>query len=218
MMKIEDFMTKKVSSVSPSTPLGTAAQLLSSKRLSGLPVLDKDKKVVGIITEYDLVTKNQLHLPTFMKLLNEFDLYKNDKSLIKDDLKKILSLTVADVMNKQPLTLRIDATLDEASKIFSEHHSVNPIPIVDNENRLVGVFSRYDLIRLYGSGQSAPPDNTESESDLDHRMDKFLTSFEKDFILVTKARTKYWLFISILFAIIGFIIAFALIVKIVPQS
>lgn len=218
-MEVKDFMTKDVFSVSPSTPIGVAAELLSSKRLNGLPVIDKDKKVVGIITEYDFVTTNtELHLPTFIKLLNGFDLYKNDKTLIKDDLKKIITLTVGDVMNKEPLTLPLDATLDQASRVFSDHHSVNPIPIVDAEHHLAGVLSRFDLMRLYTSAQPSNSTANLSNRELDQKVDQFLGSFEKDFVMVTKARTKYWIFISILFAIIGFIIAFALIVRISPQS
>src|SRR5690348_6470148 len=130
MMQVKDFMTTKVVSVHPETPLAEASQLLFSHRLSGLPVIDKEAKVVGIVTQYDLLTKNtQLHLPTFLKLLEQFDLYKKDKSLIKDDLKKILKLRVEDVMNKEPLVLPATATLQEASEIFAAHHRVNPIPI-----------------------------------------------------------------------------------------
>lgn len=179
-----------------------------------MPVVDKDNRVVGIMTEYNLITKNtQLHLPTFLKLMEQFDLYKKDKNLIAGDLKKILALKVSDVMNKDPLTLTQTASLDEASRAFAEHKAVNPIPIVDDGGKLVGVMSRYDLLGFYGGSKTFGM-LTDADRPLDRDVDKFLDSFEKEFILVTKFRTHYWFFISILFAIVGFLIAMAFILDV----
>lgn len=118
----------------------------------GLPVVNKDSVVVGILTDYDLTIKGSaLHLPTFLKLLKEFEIYKKDSSLIKDDLEKILKMSVADAMNEEPLVLQEGASIEEAVKTFGEHHRVNPIPIVDKDNKLVGILSRRDIIKLFGS-------------------------------------------------------------------
>src|SRR3989344_7801942 len=128
---IDHFMSNNVVSVSPETPLLEAAQLMYQESFTGLPVIDDAKKIVGIMTEYDLITKGSaIHLPTFLKLINQFDVYRKDKSLIQDDIKKILSLRVSDVMNKDPLTLQANTSVEETAKTFAEHHKVNPILIV----------------------------------------------------------------------------------------
>src|SRR3989338_1304762 len=134
------FMTKGTVSVSPEMSLLEAAQLMYQNSFTGLPEVDTSKKVIGIMTEYDLLTKGSaIHLPTFLKLINQFDVYRKDKSLIQDDIKKILSLRVSDVMNKDPLTLQANTSVEEVAKTFAEHHKVNPIPIILKERRLVGI-------------------------------------------------------------------------------
>lgn len=62
-------------------------------------------------------------------------------------------MNAKDVMNKEPLTLQYSDTYETAMKLFSEHHRVNPVPVIDEENVVVGIISRYDmlkLLRLYG--------------------------------------------------------------------
>lgn len=213
--RIADLMTKNVISVYPETPLMEASQILFDRHLSGLPVVDQNKKLVGILTEYDLLTKGtQIHLPTFLKLLKEFDLYKKDQFLIKDELKKMFDLTVVDVMNKEPFFLWSSATIEETTAAFAEHHRVNPIPIVGEDNKLVGIVSRHDLIRLYAGDRTPSLRLVRGGRGLDARVDRFLKTFEDDFVMVSKFRTRFWFVFSLLFAIIGFVIAFALIVRV----
>ncbi len=208
-------MTKEVIAVSPDTPLVKAVDLLLEGDFSGLPVVNKANKLVGIITDYDLVLKGStIHLPTFLKLLKEFQVYKKDQGQIKSDIKKILTMTVADVMNAEPLTLSVEASINEAIDAFTEHHRVNPIPIIDKNNRLVGVISRFDMLKLYGSPSTVRTVKRRSERELDKDINRFLSDFEKQYILVSKTRTYYWLLYSLLFAVIGFLVAFAIIIKI----
>ena len=201
------FMTKGTVSVSPEMSLLEAAQLMYQNSFTGLPVVDTSKKVIGIMTEYDLLTKGSaIHLPTFLKLINQFDVYRKDKSLIQDDIKKILSLRVSDVMNKDPLTLQANTSVEETAKTFAEHHKVNPILIVDKDGRLAGVVSRSDIIKFYAGVSPAhiahlrgTPEST------DRAVRDFLSDFERNFVAVSRYRTKYWLLMSVGFLIIGII-------------
>lgn len=216
---VKDLMTADVIAVLPSTPLTDAASILFSRRLSGLPVVNdlREKKVVGILTDYDLVTKGtSIHLPTFVKVMKEIDLYRKDASPIRDDLKAILALTVKDVMNTEPFTLSVTASVAETAQAFAEHHRVNPIPVINEAGTLAGIVSRSDLIRFYagvGSSVIAAGDRI-GKKDLDQDVNTFLKSFDKDFVVVSKFRVRYWFLVSILFVLVGFIIAFALIVRV----
>ncbi len=215
-------MTKEVVSVYPDTPLTDASYILVNKKLNGLPVLKdpKDKKIVGIITEYDLIMKGtRIHLPTFLKIMQNVDLYKKDASPIKKDLQAILALKVKEAMNDDPLTLKDTATIEETAAAFAEHHRVNPILVVNGAGELAGVVSRCDLIKFFaGVGPDTDSGLAEGAAgasrSVDKRMNQFLRSFDKDFVVVSKFRTHYWLIISALFLIVGFIIAFALIIQI----
>ncbi len=209
---VKELMTTGVLTVTPQTPLIEAIDILLKKGFNGLPVADKDGRLVGILTEYDLTIRgSSIYLPTFLKLLKEFKVYKKDKGLIREDFKKITAMKVGDIMNSDPLTLPPDTSIENLVKTFAEHHRVNPIPIVDNDKRMLGIISRSDLIKLFGI---APKHCEASDSRaLDSGINKFLGDFEKEFVFVTKFRTRYWLIFSLIFLIVGFSIAMLLILR-----
>lgn len=208
-------MTKDVVSVTPETPLVEAVDILVKNGYTGLPVVDAAKRVVGVLTEYDLIISSvSINLPLFLKLLQQFEVYKKDKSLISEDVEKILSMKVSEAMNKEPLVLRYNSTIAEAVRVFRDNHRVNPIPITDENAVLVGILSRFDLIKMFGvpaADVSTPA--SANPSQMDASMGKFLNNFEKNFILVSKTRTSHWWIYSLIFAIVGFLIAFAVILK-----
>jgi len=214
MKTASDIMTRKVVSVNSETPLLEAVKILEQQGFNGLPVLDQDNKVVGIITEYDMIIKgSSVHLPTFMKLFQEMDLYRKDTGLIRDDLRKIFSLKVKNVMNREPLTLTDETPLPDIDKTFNEHHRVNPIPIVNKENRLVGIISRSDMLKFFGGASLNLKENMTQE-DIDKNIKLFLNNFENNFTLVGTFRTRWWLVASISFLLVGFAIAWLLILRI----
>lgn len=145
---VKDIMIKDVIAVFPETTLLKASAIMTKNGYNGLPVVNKDQKVIGIITEYDLLTKGTaIHLPTFIKLFGGFPEEKD--LLIKEKLGDILNFTVRDVMNDDPLVVKEKADLVEIVAAFSAHHRVNPIPVVNEEGSLVGIVSRFDVIKLY---------------------------------------------------------------------
>ena len=209
---VRSIMTKKVICVDQEMPLIKAAGILLNHNFNGLPVVNSEKTVIGILTDYDLTIKgSMMHLPTFLKLLNEFKIYKRDKKLIKDDIKKILGMKVKDAMNPDPLLINENASLEELGKIFSEHHRVNPIPVVSGQNKIVGIVSRFDLIKLFDPAFSRLDEKTDDRQ-LDKNINKFLDNFEKKFIMVSRVRTELWLVVSFLFIIVGFLIALFMLV------
>ena len=207
-------MTKEVTTVGPNDSILTVAQIMFEHNWDGLPVVSKDGTLMGIITQYDLVTKGaNIHLPTFLKLMAELPLYKKDKSGLKHELERIVTLSVKDLMNPEPLTVREGATLEEVSRQFAEHHRVNPIPVVSQESRLVGIISRFDLIKLYTGTQETAQAITQ-ETSVDKKVDLFVEGFGKNFLVVSKLTPLFWKIVSVFFVIVGFIIAMALIIRI----
>lgn len=216
VITVSSLMTPNPVVIAPENSLIEAANILSERHFNGLPVVDKDGILIGIVTDHDLLTKGSaIHLPTFLKLLGGFDIYRNESLEVGDDVKKILKMKVKDIMNADPLTLLETATVEEGLRAFAEHHRVNPIPIIDQNKKLKGVLSRHDIIKMFGA-----PSVTMREGDADPALDRnvnaFLSDFQKQFLFVSRTRTHYWLLFSILFALIGFLIAFALIVQFGP--
>lgn len=147
---IQDIMTKNVTSVTPATSILEASELLLENEFNGLPVVDQDGKVVGIVTEYDLLSKGTaIHLPTFLKLFGDYPGAGREEYLLKGKLGDILAFSVKDIMNTDPLTLPEDASVSDVVLAFGKHHRVNPIPVVSKEGKLAGIVSRYDVIKFY---------------------------------------------------------------------
>ena len=216
MKTVKDIMTQKVVSVSSERSIVEAVNIMLKHDFNGLPVVDGQGKLVGILTQYDLVAKgSSVYLPTFIKLFSQLDLYKKDKELINNDLKKILNTKVQDVMNLEPLIVSEDTTLLELNKIFSDHHKVNPIPIIDQNQNMVGIVSRSDLIKFFHVPDIKNQPEGIGQRDIDKEVVLFMKSLEDQFTLVSKFRVKFWLVASIAFALVGFIIAWAMIIRIV---
>ena len=137
-----EIMNKDVVSVSPNTPVLEAAKIISERNLDGIPVVDESGHLVGIITEYDLITKTSpINIGFIKQVLSDIKSKNNGQS------EDVTELTVKEVMNPEPLTLREDTTYEEVIQTFKDHHRVNPIPIIDDQNKVIGVISRYDVLR-----------------------------------------------------------------------
>ncbi|MDA1334770.1 MAG: CBS domain-containing protein [bacterium] len=151
---VSDIMTKEVITVQEDTPISEAAILLAEHGIDGMPVLDSSGALVGILTEYDLIGKGSaIHLPTFQQILGQLKTSHGSSKDFQKDVKEIANLKSVDVMNPDPLTLMPNASYEETVSAFRDHHRVNPIPVIDEDKKVVGVVSRFDVlkpIRLLG--------------------------------------------------------------------
>ncbi len=134
--------------VTAQTTLIEVAKLLTDHHFNGVPVVDKDNVLVGIITEYSLISGSSgVHLPTLQSVLGNLPVFSKDKKEFSDDVAAVIKLTSRDVMNADPLTLLSTAPYEEVVKAFQTHHAINPIPVIDTTRKLVGVVSRFDVLK-----------------------------------------------------------------------
>lgn len=140
-------MTRKVFSVLPELSVIEATRIITEHNFDGMPVIDEQGRLVGIITEYDLITKTStINVSFLQKIIN--DVYTTKKETPPEiGTQDISELTVKDIMNKEPLTLKEDATFEDAVETFKAHHKVNPIPVVNDQGQVVGIISRFDILR-----------------------------------------------------------------------
>lgn len=212
-LTVKDIMARDVVVAFEDELVIDAARKIFDKNFNGLPVINVNNKVVGILTQYDLVAKGTtIHIPTFIKLLRKIPILRQERPLFKEEIKPIFDLRVRDIMNDEALMVGPDESIDGLARIFAEHHKVNPIPVVNEKNELLGIVSRHDLVKfLVGPSQ---PAEERARKPVDDQINDFIENFEKRFTLTTKARTKYWFLLSVFFAALGFFIAFAIIIRI----
>lgn len=150
-MQVKDIMTKKVITVNPETKIKKAADFLSKHNLTGLPVIDKKNKIVGIISEADFMTKNHhLHLPSYIQTLHALKTWDRSDEKLKKEIKKLSNIKASEIMNTDVVVVSPKTTLKDLAVLFAEKR-VNPIPITDKENHLLGIVSRSDIVRLFAN-------------------------------------------------------------------
>jgi CBS domain-containing protein len=145
MKNASDIMTKEVITVSLETTVQQLAQLLSAHGISGAPVVDPDGKVLGIVTESDLIDQNKkVHIPTIVTILDSFFFLENPDKM-EQEMRKIAGATVADIYSSPAVTVTVQTPVDEIATIMSEKN-VHTLPVVDN-GQLQGVIGKKDIIK-----------------------------------------------------------------------
>jgi len=153
MLKAKDIMTKNVISIGPDDTIEEAARLMFLNGLSGVPVLDKEDQLVGILTEGDLVKKEKaVDLPLMFNLLGTLIYLDNPANgdEIEKQLKDITAIKVKELMSRVVVTVAPDAALEDVANT-SLNKKVNPIPVVQS-GKIVGIVSRADFVRLIAGG------------------------------------------------------------------
>ncbi len=144
-MKVKDIMTKKVVSIGPETKVKDIAKLLIKHDITGVPVI-KDKKVIGVVTEADLIMQeSKIRIPDFIQFL-EARIYLKDGKKFEAELKKIFGITAKEVMTSDVIVITSEASIADLVQLITDHH-INPVPVVKND-RLVGIVSRADIVEL----------------------------------------------------------------------
>lgn len=144
MMTVRDVMTRSVVSVRPGTHLKEVARLLVDHGISGLPVVDDDGAVLGIVSEADFLVKEQgaeavRHRP-LARILGE-------SRESRSQLAKLGALTAGEAMTAPAVTISSGGRIAEAAAIMTGR-GVKRLPVVD-DGRLVGIITRADLVRAY---------------------------------------------------------------------
>ncbi|MHC3469864.1 CBS domain-containing protein [Streptomyces sp. 7R007] len=144
--KVGSVMTTEVVRAEYGTPFKEVARLLGEHRISGLPVVDDDEKVIGVISETDLLIR-QADAP---------DPYEPKKRFRLADLThegrvrtaKGRARTAGQLMTEPPVTVHADDTIVEAARTMAGHR-VERLPVLDEEQRLVGIVTRRDLLQVF---------------------------------------------------------------------
>jgi CBS domain-containing protein len=142
-----DIMNREVISVGPETSLAEVAEIMGRANVSGVPVVDGDRRVVGVISQRDFLKRLGAGEPNFMSLVAACLKYRGCVAL------PVKQQRAADLMSAPAVTVRPDTPMQEVAARF-EANQINRVPVVDAGGRLVGIITRGDLVRAYRLGGS----------------------------------------------------------------
>lgn len=145
-MKAADIMTRNVISVQPETTILAAAHLMLQHRISGLPVLDSDRHVIGIVTEGDFLrraeTGTQRQRPRWVEFLV-------GPGRLAEEYVRTSGRQIGDVMTQPVHTIGESMPLSDVVELM-EHHRIKRVPVL-RDHKLVGLVSRANLLHALAS-------------------------------------------------------------------
>ncbi|MDP5337028.1 MAG: CBS domain-containing protein [Nodularia sp. (in: cyanobacteria)] len=143
---VTDVMTRDPIVLRTETPLKEAIQILAEKRISGIPVVDDVGKLVGIISETDLMWQETGVTPPAYIMFLDSVIYLQNPATYERELHKALGQTVGEVMSKNPITISPEKTVKEAAQLMHDR-SIHRLPVIDSESQVVGILTRGDIVR-----------------------------------------------------------------------
>ncbi len=145
-MQIKEVMSTEVITVSTSDPVEKCAKLLQENDISGLPVIDKDGRVVGMVTEGDLIRRaSRIEAPGYLEILGGL-IYLGSPSKFVDELQRAMALEAGRLMSKDVITIKPDQDLETAATMMVKKN-INRLPVIDDNDQLVGIVSRRDIMK-----------------------------------------------------------------------
>ncbi|MFF7886589.1 CBS domain-containing protein [Streptomyces sp. NPDC020794] len=144
--KVGSVMATEVVTARYGTPFKEVARLLSEHRISGLPVIDEDDKVLGVISETDLMVR-QAGVPEPYETPRRFRFTGLTRGARREAAKGH-ARTAGQLMSVPPVTVHADETIAEAARTMARSR-VERLPVVDDEDRVVGIVTRRDLIQVF---------------------------------------------------------------------
>ncbi len=150
---VADIMTPNPTSVTLKTPLKEAITLIAENKISGLPVLDEQGKLAGIISESDLMWQETgVDTPPYITLLDSV-IYLQNPARYEKEIHKALGQTVADVMSDRPISIESHHSVKEAAKLMHDK-KIRRLPVVTQEGNIVGIITQGDIVRMMANDES----------------------------------------------------------------
>jgi CBS domain-containing protein len=138
-------MTTEVLTVSPETSISELSKILENRKIGGLPVVDKGGRLLGVITQSDLVDRaRDLELPPAINIL-DFHFYLQIPSHLLQRVEKMLGTTVGDCMTSNPVTVAPDTPVAKIAALMAKQ-KMHTIPVLEG-GKIVGVIGKMDLVR-----------------------------------------------------------------------
>ncbi|MEA2308155.1 MAG: hypothetical protein QOG41_967 [Thermoleophilaceae bacterium] len=144
---VRQAMTSDPVTVSPDASVEEIVRLMKEHELPGLPVVDADDRLVGIVTESDLVISDDegdLHIPHYVELFGGMVFMPESVKRFEERFHKAAAATAREMMTADPVTVEADDPVRKAARLIADSGH-NRLPVTDG-GRLVGVVTRVDVL------------------------------------------------------------------------
>jgi CBS domain-containing protein len=164
-MNASDVMTRNIHSVRPDATIAEAVALMLDNRISGLPVIDEAGRLVGILTEGDLLRRSETgterHRPRWLEILM-------GPGRLAEEYVRTHGRRIAEVMTRDPVTVTPDTPLKEIVELM-ERHRIKRVPVLQGDAP-VGILSRADLLRGLAGALEATSVGGTSDEEISERI------------------------------------------------
>lgn len=146
-MLVHKVMTRPVVCISPEATVADALELMLSKKVDGLPIVDDDNRVVGIITIADLLRRvRRQHPLAFGVFFAPWYYYVEGYTEAAERVKRLLEMPVTEVCTHTVITCGPDGHVADVAGLMVDYR-IKRVPVVEEDGRLVGIVSRSDIMR-----------------------------------------------------------------------
>ncbi len=144
-VKAKDIMSADVITVKKDATIEEIAHILTEKNISGVPVVDDDNSVIGVVTQKDLLYKKiEPRFPPVVEILGGLIFLKSVKNY-NEELRKLVATKAEEIMTKKVVTVDEDTDIERIAELMVEQ-DINRIPVV-KASKLVGIISRTDVVK-----------------------------------------------------------------------
>lgn len=144
-LKVREIMTTDVITVKPDTTVGELADILAKNKISGVPVVDGQGRVLGMVSEADIILQDaDLHFPYYIQFL-EMVIYLQSVHKFEERVRKSIGSKVSEIMTQEVVSVSPEETVREVATLMADRN-VNRLPVTEDE-RLVGIVTRGDIVR-----------------------------------------------------------------------
>ena len=146
MLKVKDIMTTEIVTVSPETEIVNAAKILLEKKINGLPVTDSSGRLLGVLTQSDLVAQQKdIPIPSVFTLMESYVPLTLIKR-IDNEVEKIAALTVEQAMTPDPVTVSPETDIAEVAKLMVDN-KYHTLPVMEGD-KVVGIVGKEDVLKI----------------------------------------------------------------------
>ena len=150
-MKVRDLMTPNPIQIAPETAVAEIARILIEHRINGVPVTDTEGRLLGIVTEGDLVHRAADERLEPRESVWKENFYRSVFRRRTPETDKTEGRTAAQVMTREVLTVAPEDHVTVAARLLADHN-IKSLPVIEDE-RLIGIISRFDLIKRLASNR-----------------------------------------------------------------
>lgn len=146
-MNAKDIMTREVVTVKEEDTIEVVAKLLNERGFSGLPVVDENNLLKGIITEGDLIRRiAKISGPSSIEILGAIFPLERKKDFV-EKINRYMGYLVKDMMTKDVITVSEDSEVEDIATLMVSK-KIRRVPVLDDAKRLIGIISRKDIIKI----------------------------------------------------------------------